>query len=320
MAPEGFNLLVQRKVSMVGNTEDLTLGLLRTEEVDSKYKELDVMSVSELLHAMNEGDLEVPRAIALVLPKIESAINAIVDRMSAGGRLIYIGAGTSGRLGVLDASECGPTFSVTGEQVMAFIAGGEGALTRAVEGAEDDPAAGAEDLKSIRLTSQDVVVGIAASGRTPYVLGGLAYAKEVGALKVGLTGNPNSEISKHVDYPIEIDSGPEMLAGSTRLKSGTAQKLVLNMISTITMVRLGKTFGNLMVDLQITNEKLRDRALRIIGQATGVSRVEAARALADSGDEVKVAIVMILLEVPAPSARERLASSANRVRAALKNR
>jgi len=303
---------------MVGNTENLTLGLLRTEEVDSKYKELDVMSVSELLHAMNEGDLEVPRAISLVLPEIESAINAIVDRMSAGGRLIYIGAGTSGRLGVLDASECGPTFSVSDEQVMAFIAGGEGALTHAVEGAEDDSAAGAEDLKSIHLSSKDVVVGIAASGRTPYVLGGLAYAKEVGALKVGLTGNPNSEISKHVDHPIEIDSGPEMLAGSTRLKSGTAQKLVLNMISTITMVRLGKTFGNLMVDLQITNEKLRDRALRIISQATGVSRVEAARALADSGDEVKAAIVMIFLGIDAPAARERLSSSANRVRDALK--
>ena len=305
---------------MSSNIEDVTLGLLRTEQVDSKYRELDVMSVSELLHAMNEGDLEVPRAISLVLPKIENAINAIVDRMLVGGRLIYIGAGTSGRLGVLDAAECGPTFSVSDEQVIAFIAGGESALTHAVEGAEDDPAAGAEDLKSIHLTSRDVVVGIAASGRTPYVLGGLAYAKEIGALKVGLTANPNSEISKHVDHPIEIDSGPEMLAGSTRLKSGTAQKLVLNMISTITMVRLGKTFGNLMVDLQITNEKLRDRAKRIISQATGVSRSEAAQALADSGDEVKIAIVMILMGVDALSAREHLSSASNRVRDALKDR
>lgn len=305
---------------MAGNTEEVTLGLLRTEQVDSKYQELDVMSVSELLHAMNEGDLQVPKAISKVLPEIESAINAIVDRMSGGGRLIYIGAGTSGRLGVLDAAECGPTFSVTDEQVIAFIAGGESALTHAVEGAEDDSTAGAEDLKSIGLTSKDVVVGIAASGRTPYVLGGLAYAEKIGALKVGVTGNPNSEISKHVDHPIEIDSGPEMLAGSTRLKSGTAQKLVLNMISTITMVRLGKTFGNLMVDLQITNEKLRDRAKRIISQATGVSRSEAAQALVDSGDEVKVAIVMILLGIDAPSARKRLSSASNRVRDALKNR
>ena len=255
-----------------------------------------------------------------MLPEIESAINAIVDRMLAGGRLIYIGAGTSGRLGVLDAAECGPTFSVSDEQVIAFIAGGESALTHAVEGAEDDSVAGAEDLKSVHLTSKDVVVGIAASGRTPYVLGGLAYAERIGALKVGLTANPNSEISKHVDHAIEVDSGPEMLAGSTRLKSGTAQKLVLNMISTITMVRLGKTFGNLMVDLQITNEKLRDRAKRIVSQATGVSRDEAAQALVDSGDEVKVAIVMILLGVDAAAARERLSSSANRVRDALKNR
>ena len=305
---------------MTGNIEEITLGLLRTEQVDSKYRELDVMSVRELLHAMNEGDLEVPKAIALVLPEIENAINAIVDRMSVGGRLIYIGAGTSGRLGVLDAAECGPTFSVSDDQVLAFIAGGEGALTRAVEGAEDNFAAGEEDLMSIHLTSKDTVVGIAASGRTPYVLGGLAYAKKVGALKVGLSANPNSEISSYVDHPIEIDSGPEMLAGSTRLKSGTAQKLVLNMISTITMVRLGKTFGNLMVDLQITNEKLRDRANRIVSQATGVTRGEAAQALADSGDQVKVAIVMIMLGVDASSARERLSAASNRVRDALENR
>jgi N-acetylmuramic acid 6-phosphate etherase len=303
---------------MTGNIEEMTLGLLRTEQVDSKYQELDVMSVSELLHAMNEGDLEVPKAIGLVLPEIEKTINAIVDRMSSGGRLIYIGAGTSGRLGVLDAAECGPTFSVSDDQVVAFIAGGEGALTHAVEGAEDDFYAGEEDLMSIKLNSKDTVVGIAASGRTPYVLGALEYAKKVGALKVGLSANPNSEISRHVDHPIEVDSGPEMLAGSTRLKSGTAQKLVLNMISTITMVRLGKTFGNLMVDLQITNEKLRDRANRIVSQATGVSRELAAQTLADSGDEVKVAIVMILLGVDAPSARERLASASNRVRDALK--
>lgn len=303
---------------MTGNIEEMTLGLLRTEQVDSKYQELDVMSVSELLSAMNEGDLEVPKAIGLVLPEIGKAIDAIVDRMSSGGRLIYIGAGTSGRLGVLDAAECGPTFSVSDDQVVAFIAGGESALTHAVEGAEDDFGAGERDLMSIHLTSKDSVVGIAASGRTPYVLGGLAYAKKVGALKVGLSANPNSEISRHVDHAIEVDSGPEMLAGSTRLKSGTAQKLVLNMISTITMVRLGKTFGNLMVDLQITNEKLRDRANRIVSQATGASREGAAQALADSDDEVKVAIVMILLGVDAPSARERLSSASNRVRDALK--
>jgi N-acetylmuramic acid 6-phosphate etherase len=278
---------------------------------------LDVMSVSELLSAMNESDAEVPRAVALQLPAIEKAIDGIVDRMMQGGRLIYIGAGTSGRLGVLDAAECGPTFSVSEDQVLALIAGGDSALRLPTEGAEDKPHAGASDLKAQNLTSRDAVVGIAASGRTPYVLGALAYAKEIGALTIGLTCNPNSEISKIVDCPIEIDSGPELLAGSTRLKSGTAQKLVLNMISTITMVRLGKTFGNLMVDLQITNGKLKDRAIRIIEKATGASRTLSEKALSDSGHEVKVAILMLLLDIDAENARERLRASQNRVREAL---
>lgn len=302
---------------MNSSSDDSTLGLLRTEEVNSKFQLLDVMSVSELLQAMNESDAEVPKAVAVVLPKIERAIDAVIDRMRQGGRLIYIGAGTSGRLGVLDASECGPTFSVSDDQVLAFIAGGDRALKHAVEGAEDDFAAGENDLKSVHLSPIDAVVGIAASGRTPYVLGALAYAKKVGALTIGLTSNPHSEISKEVDHPIEVDSGPELLAGSTRLKSGTAQKLVLNMISTITMVRLGKTFGNLMVDLQITNEKLQDRALRIIEKATGASRLEAQKALMDSGNEVKVAILMLLLGIDADLARERLRASSNRVREAL---
>jgi N-acetylmuramic acid 6-phosphate etherase len=302
---------------MSSESDDLTLGLLRTEQVDSKFQLLDVMSVSELLQAMNESDAEVPKAVALALPEIESAIEAIIDRMLQGGRLIYIGAGTSGRLGVLDAAECGPTFSVTDDQVLAFIAGGDRAIKHAVEGAEDDFEAGENELKAVALKALDAVVGIAASGRTPYVLGGLAYAKQVGALTVGLTSNPNSEISKEVDHPIEVDSGPELLAGSTRLKSGTAQKLVLNMISTITMVRLGKTFGNLMVDLQITNEKLQDRALRIIEKATGASRSESEKALIAAGHEVKVAILMLLLGIDAGAARGRLRASSNRVREAL---
>ena len=301
----------------MSSMEDTSLGLLRTEQVDSKFQHLDEMTIAELLHAMNEGDAEVPKAIALVLPEIESAIESIVKRMTQGGRLIYVGAGTSGRLGVLDAAECGPTFSVSDDQIMAFIAGGDGALKHAVEGAEDNFLAGESDLSSINLRSEDAVVGIAASGRTPYVRGALAYAKKVGALTIALTANPNSEISKDVDHPLEIDSGPELLAGSTRLKSGTAQKLVLNMISTITMVRLGKTFGNLMVDLQITNEKLRDRAVRIIMQATGAVQDEASLALEESGNEVKVAILMILLTVDAATARERLKAASNRVQAAL---
>ncbi len=301
----------------MSSMEDTSLGLLRTEQVDSKFQHLDEMTVAELLRAMNEGDTEVPKAIALVLPEIESAIESIVKRMERGGRLIYVGAGTSGRLGVLDAAECGPTFSVTDDQILAFIAGGDGALKRAVEGAEDDFLAGEGDLRSIKLRPEDSVVGIAASGRTPYVRGALSYAKKVGALTVALTSNPNSEISKDVDHRLEIDSGPELLAGSTRLKSGTAQKLVLNMISTITMVRLGKTFGNLMVDLQITNEKLRDRAVRIIMQATGASHSEASLALEGSGNEVKVAILMILLRADASTARGRLYAASNRVQAAL---
>jgi N-acetylmuramic acid 6-phosphate etherase len=299
------------------DTSTHALGALRTEQVDAKFHMLDVMSVSELLSAMNESDAEVPRAVALQLPAIEKAIDGIVDRMMQGGRLIYIGAGTSGRLGVLDAAECGPTFSVSEDQVLALIAGGDSALRLPAEGAEDKPQAGASDLKAQNLTSRDAVVGIAASGRTPYVLGALAYAKEIGALTIGLTCNPNSEISKIVDCPIEIDSGPELLAGSTRLKSGTAQKLVLNMISTITMVRLGKTFGNLMVDLQITNGKLKDRAIRIIEKATGASRTLSEKALSDSGHEVKVAILMLLLDIDAENARERLRASQNRVREAL---
>jgi len=299
------------------DTSTHALGALRTEQVDAKFHMLDVMSVSELLSAMNESDAEVPRAVALQLPAIEKAIDGVVDRMMQGGRLIYIGAGTSGRLGVLDAAECGPTFSVSEDQVLALIAGGDSALRLPAEGAEDKPQAGASDLKAQNLTSRDAVVGIAASGRTPYVLGALAYAKEIGALTIGLTCNPNSEISKIVDCPIEIDSGPELLAGSTRLKSGTAQKLVLNMISTITMVRLGKTFGNLMVDLQITNGKLKDRAIRIIEKATGASRTLSEKALSDSGHEVKVAILMLLLDIDSDIARERLRASQNRVREAL---
>lgn len=299
------------------DTSTSKLGALRTEQVDAKFHMLDVMSVSELLSAMNESDAEVSRAVSLQLPAIEKAIDGVVDRMMQGGRLIYIGAGTSGRLGVLDAAECGPTFSVNEDQVLALIAGGDSALRLPAEGVEDDPQAGASDLKAHNVSTRDVVIGIAASGRTPYVLGALAYAKERGALTVGLTCNPNSEMSKIADHAIEIDSGPELLAGSTRLKSGTAQKMVLNMISTITMVRLGKTFGNLMVDLQITNGKLRDRAIRIVEKATGASRSAAESALSESEHEVKVAILMLLLDINAQTARDRLRASQNRVREAL---
>jgi N-acetylmuramic acid 6-phosphate etherase len=295
------------------------LGKLRTEQVDEKFHLLDIMSVGELLAVMNESDADVPKAISRVLPDIERAIDAIVDRLMQGGRLVYIGAGTSGRLGVLDAAECGPTFSITDDQVIALIAGGESALKHAVEGAEDNVDLGVADLKSIGLRAQDAVVGIAASGRTPYVIGAMDYAKSIGAATISLTSNPHSELTSHVDFPIEVDSGPEVLAGSTRLKSGTAQKLVLNMISTITMVRLGKTFGNLMVDLQVTNGKLRERAIRIIEAATGAPRIQAEKALEESGFKVKIAILMILLDIDAEGAKDRLANSSDRIREALRD-
>jgi N-acetylmuramic acid 6-phosphate etherase len=305
---------------MTDANNEQELGLLRTEQVDAKFHMLDVMTVSELLLAMNESDAEVPKAISLVLPRIEKAIDGVIDRMLQGGRLIYIGAGTSGRLGVLDAAECGPTFSITSEQVVAFIAGGDSAIKNPAEGAEDLPELGKADLQSINVGQLDCVVGIAASGRTPYVMGAIEYARSVGALTIALTSNPNSQLGKISDHALDIDSGPELLAGSTRLKSGTAQKLVLNMISTVSMVRLGKTFGNLMVDLQVSNEKLADRAVRIIQTATGSTKIEASEALKASGHEVKVAILMLLLHIEPQTARERLQASSNRIREALTDR
>jgi len=305
---------------MTDANNEQELGLLRTEQVDAKFHMLDVMTVSELLLAMNESDAEVPKAVSLVLPRIEKAIDGVIDRMLQGGRLIYIGAGTSGRLGVLDAAECGPTFSITSEQVVAFIAGGDSAIKNPAEGAEDLPELGKADLQSINVGQLDCVVGIAASGRTPYVMGAIEYARSVGALTIALTSNPNSQLGKISDHALDIDSGPELLAGSTRLKSGTAQKLVLNMISTVSMVRLGKTFGNLMVDLQVSNEKLADRAVRIIQTATGSTKIEASEALKASGHEVKVAILMLLLHIEPQTARERLQASSNRIREALTDR
>ena len=293
------------------------LAALRTEQVDEKFALLDVMTVGELLQVMNESDTEVPKAITQVLPTIKIVIDGVIDRMLQGGRLIYMGAGTSGRLGVLDAAELGPTFSVAPTEVIAFIAGGDVALRQAVEAAEDNSELSVAELKKINLTAQDIVIGIAASGRTPYVISALKYANEIGALSVGLTSNPGSEITKVAQHAIAVDTGPELLAGSTRLKSGTAQKLVLNMISTITMIRLGKTFGNLMVDLQITNEKLMDRAVRIIQNATGADRGTSSTALEDSGHRVKVAILMILLHVDATEAEVRLKTASNHIRQAL---
>jgi N-acetylmuramic acid 6-phosphate etherase len=299
---------------------DEELESLRTEQVDERFALLDAMSVSELLQIMNRADAEVPKAISDVIPEINVAIDGIVERMLLGGRLVYLGAGTSGRLGVLDAAELGPTFSVAPSEVLAFIAGGEDALRHAVESAEDNAEAGVAELQEIDFSSKDCLIGIAASGRTPYVIGSINYANKVGALTIGLTSNPGSDISKVAQINIEVDTGPELLAGSTRLKSGTAQKLVLNMISTITMIRLGKTFGNLMVDLQITNEKLRERAVRILQSSTGADRAEAEQTLAASGNRVKLAILMILLHIDANEAEVRLEQASNNIRTALESK
>ncbi len=294
------------------------LGQLNTETIDPRYSQIDFLTTSELLKLINENDQGVSLSVGKVLPQIEQAILEITKRMSQGGRLIYVGAGTSGRLGVLDASECIPTFSIPDGVVIGLIAGGDAALRKGIEGAEDNRDGAVPELQKLKLSKLDTVVGIAASGRTPYAIGAMEFARSVGALSVALTCNLNSEMSKFADVAIEIDSGPEILAGSTRMKAGTAQKLVLNMISTVTMINLGKTFGNLMVDLQVTNVKLRDRAIRIIQAATQVDAKRAEEALLAANNQVKVAIVMLLLQVTPTEAISALESANSRVREALK--
>ena len=247
------------------------LGSLSTEAIDARYSDIDNLNTVELCKLLNESDQGVPLAVSRKIPSISRAIDEISKRMARGGRLFYVGAGTSGRLGVLDASECIPTFSIDEGVVVALIAGGDLALRKGIEGAEDVHEGAHQEFANLKLSEIDSVVGIAASGRTPYVIGALEYAYHVGALTVSLSCNKNSEISKFAEYPIEIETGPEVLAGSTRLKAGTAQKLVLNMISTISMINLGKTFGNLMVDLQVSNIKLRDRQSELFRQQPSVT-------------------------------------------------
>ena len=295
------------------------LGQLNTETIDPRYSQIDFLPTSELLKLINENDQGVSLSVGKVLPQIEQAILEITKRMSQGGRLIYVGAGTSGRLGVLDGSECIPTFSIPEGIVIGLIAGGDAALRKGIEGAEDNRDGALLELQELKLSKLDSVVGIAASGRTPYVIGAMEYARSIGALSVALTCNPNSEMSKYADVAIEVDSGSEILAGSTRMKAGTAQKLVLNMISTVTMINLGKTFGNLMVDLQVTNVKLRDRAIRIIQAATQVDAKRAEEALLAANNQVKVAIVMLLLQVTPTEAISALESANFRVREAIKS-
>lgn len=279
--------------------------------------DLDRLSSLDLVRLMNREDATVAVAVSRALPAIAGAVDAIAERLRAGGRLVYVGAGSAGRLGVLDASEWGPTFGAPVGQVVAVIAGGAGAMTRAVEGAEDDEQAGAADVAGLGLAPGDAVVGISASGRTPYVLGAIRHAATVGALTVGISCNADTHLSRAVALPIEVDTGPEVIVGSTRLKAGTAQKLVLNMLSTAAMVRLGKTYGDLMVDLQATNEKLRDRARRIVAQAAGVDDAQAAAALAGAGGEVKVAVVMLRCRVAAERAAALVEAAGGNLRRAL---
>lgn len=290
---------------------------LTTETSNERTAELDAMSLGDILAVMNDEDARVPEAIRKALPRIEAAVRQAFASLRRGGRLIYLGAGTSGRLGVLDAVECVPTFGVPPDRVLGLIAGGSEAMMRAVEGAEDDPALGVADLKSILLSKEDTVVGIAASGRTPYVIGALKYARSVGAATVSLSCNEGSPLSRVADVPIEISPGPEVLTGSTRLKAGSVQKMVLNMISTASMVLWGKVYKNLMVDVRATNEKLRLRAENIVMAAAEVGRQEARRALADSGGDCKPAIVSLLLHCSDEEARETLKRADGRVRTAI---
>ncbi len=287
------------------------LGHLSTEGARPERAEIDRLGTDELVRLMNEDDQGVALAVAEARAQIAAAVDAIVPRLQQGGRLIYVGAGTAGRLGVLDASECGPTFN--SDQVIGFIAGGPGAVSTATEAAEDDFDAGA----ALPIAAGDAVVGISASGRTPYVLGAIARAAECGAVTIGLACNAGSPLAAASDIAIEVVVGSEFVAGSTRLKAGTAQKLVLNMLSTLTMIRLGKTYGNLMVDVRVTNEKLRDRATRIVEQITGAPREQAARALAEAGDDAKIAVVMLHAQTTADEARERLKAADGQLRRAL---
>lgn len=295
------------------------LDALSTESYREEYADLDRRSVEELVALMNAEDRTVPEAVGEASEQISSAIEAIVERMKRGGRMIYAGAGTSGRLGLLDAAECGPTFSAEPGQVLGLISGGPAAVLEPAESAEDDSESGAADVQRTSVTEADSVIGVSASGSTPYVVGALRRAREVGALTVGVSCNVPSEVGREADHAIEVDTGPEIISGSTRLKAGTAQKLILNTISTVTMTRLGKVFGGLMVDVRPTNDKLRRRARRIVARAAGVSQSEADRALQAAGGETKTAIFALLSGLDYEESRRRLALSAGNVRSALES-
>lgn len=294
-----------------------TLDILDTEKVNPSSKEIHRKSSLEIVQAMNAEDMIVAQAVKLVLPQIALSIEEIVARLRRKGRLIYIGAGTSGRLGALDASECPPTFNIPTEMVISCIAGGHQSLDKAYEDLEDCWEAGRNDLISLGISEADVVIGITASGRTPYVRGAILYARERGALTIGLACNASTPLEKEVEIMIAPVVGSEVISGSTRLKAGTAQKMVLNMLSTGTMILLGKTFGNLMVDVQATNHKLQQRALFIVRHATGLDQDAARTLLERSGGEVKTAILAFRANISPQQARERLAAHDHILHAAL---
>ncbi|WP_214412292.1 N-acetylmuramic acid 6-phosphate etherase [Sphaerisporangium fuscum] len=287
--------------------------LATTEQSDPRYRQIDRLPTDEIARLMNAADSTVPAAVAAAVPQISAAIDEIAARMRQGGRLLYVGAGTSGRLAVLDASECPPTFGTDPEVVRGIIAGGPAALTRSVEGAEDDAEAGAAAIREQGVGPLDSVVGISASGRAPFVVAAVTEARRLGALTAGLSCNTGVPLSAAADHPIEVIVGPEVVTGSTRLKAGTAQKLVLNMISTISMIKCGRTFGNYMIEVSASNTKLVDRAARIVGEITGADLAVARRTLEAAGHEVKTAVVMITRDLDADEARLLLAAYDDRL-------
>lgn len=295
----------------------LNLGKLTTESRNQNTLDIDQVSTLEMVKKINDEDKKVAIAVEKELPQIAKAIDSIVERMKKGGRLIYIGAGTSGRLGILDASECPPTYGVSEELVQGIIAGGQEAIFRAKEGAEDSKELAIIDLKDKNINENDTIVGLAASGRTPYVIGGLEYANEIGALTVSVTCNKDSGVAKVSQISIAPVVGPEAVTGSTRLKSGTAQKLVLNMLSTGVMIKMGKVYGNLMVDVKATNEKLVERSKKIVCEATGVSIQESEEVLKETDFDVKLAIFMILSNLEKEVAKEKLENSNGYIKEAL---
>ncbi|MFC2364361.1 MAG: N-acetylmuramic acid 6-phosphate etherase [Haemophilus parainfluenzae] len=295
-----------------------TLSTLITEQRNPNSMHVDSLSALEIVQLMNDEDKQVPLAIEKCLPQIAQAVERIVAAFQQGGRLVYIGAGTSGRLGVLDASECPPTFGVSPEMVKGIIAGGERALRHPIEGAEDSKAQAVFDLQTIHFSSKDVLVGIAASGRTPYVIGALEYAKSLGSVTVSIASNPNSAMANIVDIAIDTVVGPEVLTGSSRLKSGTAQKLVLNMLTTASMILMGKCYQNLMVDVQASNEKLKARAIRIVMQATDCDKTLAEETLKLADQNAKLAIMMILSGLDRAQAEALLEKHHGKLQLALK--